>query len=286
MRDFLFHQINSTDIPKSFKQDLVFLSKFFFETYSPSLHIPTITMAGEQPIRSRRSITLGHDDRTLSLLARTRYSSPGSSSTAASSATLVTPVIRSITSLSLGHCLGYVDELSHFTVLPPLPRYRAIWPETNRLNSNLMKIPYRSLFGVFCGNWLPNTNVTVVLKERVHLRYAFVTKKRINICIALDPLVMLKVVAPGLGPPSPTPSTPGHTSLGRSTSTRVTSPSPPAPRVESSEVTTSLDLLKSATFNYYGICSSNAVRLAKSQDKLPEYSFRSKEGVSSYRFYL
>ncbi|KAI5650145.1 hypothetical protein M9H77_36150 [Catharanthus roseus] len=51
-------------------------------------------MVGEQPIRSRRSLILGHDDHTLSPLVRTRYSLPRSSSTATSSATPATPVIR------------------------------------------------------------------------------------------------------------------------------------------------------------------------------------------------
>ncbi|KAI5650490.1 hypothetical protein M9H77_36495 [Catharanthus roseus] len=44
---------------------------------------------------------------------------------------------------------------------------------------------YRALFRVFCGNWLPTTNVTTVLKERAHLRYAFATKKKINICTVI-----------------------------------------------------------------------------------------------------
>ncbi|KAI5671851.1 hypothetical protein M9H77_12215 [Catharanthus roseus] len=57
--------------------------------------------------------------------------------------------------------------------------------KTNRLNSNLMKMPYRALFRVFCKNWLPTTNVTIVLKERAHLLYAFATRKRINICTVI-----------------------------------------------------------------------------------------------------
>ncbi|KAI5677376.1 hypothetical protein M9H77_08326 [Catharanthus roseus] len=61
----------------------------------------------------------------------------------------------------------------------------AVWPETNRLNSNLIKIPHRALLKVFCGNWLPTTNIIVVLKERAHLLYAFSTRKMINICIVI-----------------------------------------------------------------------------------------------------
>ncbi|KAI5681484.1 hypothetical protein M9H77_02712 [Catharanthus roseus] len=60
-----------------------------------------------------------------------------------------------------------------------------VWPETNRLNSYLMKMPYKALFRVFCGNWLPTTKVTVVLKKRAHLLYAFATRKRINICTVI-----------------------------------------------------------------------------------------------------
>ncbi|KAI5664592.1 hypothetical protein M9H77_23915 [Catharanthus roseus] len=103
-------------------------------------------------------------------------------------------------------------------------------------------MPYRALFRIFCGNWLPTTNVILVLKERAHLLYAFATKKKINIYTvifknilrqigqkkrsfytsyswvkALDPLVMKKSTTPGVMPPFPTPSTQGHTGPGRST---------------------------------------------------------------------
>ncbi|KAI5668674.1 hypothetical protein M9H77_18527 [Catharanthus roseus] len=52
-------------------------------------------MAGEQPIRPKRFLALGHDDQTLTPLVRTRYSFSGSLSTATSFATPATPVIRS-----------------------------------------------------------------------------------------------------------------------------------------------------------------------------------------------
>ncbi|KAI5649606.1 hypothetical protein M9H77_35611 [Catharanthus roseus] len=147
--------------------------------------------------------------------------------------------------------------------------------------------------GLFCGYWLPTTNVTVFLKKKVHLLYVFATKKRINICIvilrnilkqidqnkaneiafpcliseyllgcrdlflpfvswveALDPLMMLKIIVPGMVPLSPAPSILRHTGPGRSIkqqvtkkkqlSTRMASPSPRASGVESSEVNTSL----------------------------------------------
>ncbi|KAI5653274.1 hypothetical protein M9H77_30461 [Catharanthus roseus] len=61
----------------------------------------------------------------------------------------------------------------------------AVWPENNILNSNVMKMTYKALFRVFCGNWLPTTNVTIVLKERAHLFYAFAIRKRINICTVI-----------------------------------------------------------------------------------------------------
>ncbi|KAI5649718.1 hypothetical protein M9H77_35723 [Catharanthus roseus] len=51
-------------------------------------------MVGEQPIGPRRSLALGLDDLTLSPLARTRYSSPSSTSTTTSSATPVSLGIR------------------------------------------------------------------------------------------------------------------------------------------------------------------------------------------------
>ncbi|KAI5653601.1 hypothetical protein M9H77_30788 [Catharanthus roseus] len=136
----------------------------------------------------------------------------------------------------------------------------AIWLEAKRLNSNLMKMPYRALFRVLCEKWLSTTNVTAVPKERAHILYALATRKRINICnvifrnilrkidqkkaskIAfpcpylisgyllscrglslpsdswvrtLDPLVMPKIVPVSVVPPSPTPSTQGHTGAGR-----------------------------------------------------------------------
>ncbi|KAI5662966.1 hypothetical protein M9H77_22289 [Catharanthus roseus] len=121
----------------------------------------------------------------------------------------------------------------------------AVWPETNRLNSNMMKMPYRALF-----------------RERAHLLYAFATMKKINICTvifrnilkkidqkktskialphlcliseyilgcrdlsllsnswvsALDPLVLPKIVAPSVVPLYSTPSTQGHSGPCRST---------------------------------------------------------------------
>ncbi|KAI5671850.1 hypothetical protein M9H77_12214 [Catharanthus roseus] len=47
-------------------------------------------MAGEQSIRPRRSLALGHDDHILSPLVRTKYSFPRSSSTGTSFATPAT----------------------------------------------------------------------------------------------------------------------------------------------------------------------------------------------------
>ncbi|KAI5681106.1 hypothetical protein M9H77_02333 [Catharanthus roseus] len=121
-----------------------------------------------------------------------------------------------------------------------------IWPKTNMLNLNLMKMPHRALF-----------------RARAHMLYALATKQKFNSCIvifknifrqigqkkaikialpcscliteyllcckdlslpfdfwgrALDALVMTKNIAPGLVPPTLTPSTQGHTSP--STSTR------------------------------------------------------------------
>ncbi|KAI5672807.1 hypothetical protein M9H77_13171 [Catharanthus roseus] len=67
-------------------------------------------MAREQQIKPRRSLALGLDDHTLSPLARTRYSSPSSSSTTTSSATPISPVIGAVNSLSLGHYLGSPNE--------------------------------------------------------------------------------------------------------------------------------------------------------------------------------
>ncbi|KAI5649912.1 hypothetical protein M9H77_35917 [Catharanthus roseus] len=65
-------------------------------------------MAGEQPIRPRKSLALGLDDCTLLPLASTRYSSLDSTSTTTS---LATPVSTSlVNSLSLGHYLGSSDE--------------------------------------------------------------------------------------------------------------------------------------------------------------------------------
>ncbi|KAI5667655.1 hypothetical protein M9H77_17508 [Catharanthus roseus] len=216
----------------------------------------------------------------------------------------------------------------------------AVLPETNMLNSNLMKMPYKALFRVFCGNWLPTTNITTILKERSHLLYVFATRRRINICIvifrnilrqidqkkasktallcpcliseyllccrdlslssnswvrALEPLVMPKIIAPGVVPPSPTLSTQGYTGLDKFTrqessekkqpSTKLASPSPlPPPSAEFSEVTTSLDLIiqqlssvMATTFK----CSKTYKILTISS---PENYFRSKWEVSCYNF--
>lgn len=55
----------------------------------------------------------------------------------------------------------------------------------NRMNSNKMPLPYKALFKLCYGNNLPTTNVTIVLKERAHLSFAFATKKNINLYIVL-----------------------------------------------------------------------------------------------------
>ncbi|KAI5663715.1 hypothetical protein M9H77_23038 [Catharanthus roseus] len=67
-------------------------------------------MAGEQPIRPKRSLALGHDARTLSPLARSGYSLPESSSIVILSTIPATPVIWSVNFLSLGYYLGSLDE--------------------------------------------------------------------------------------------------------------------------------------------------------------------------------
>lgn len=54
----------------------------------------------------------------------------------------------------------------------------ATWPYLNRLNSNQILPSYMILFRVCCGDCLPTTKVTVVLKERADLLYAFATKKK------------------------------------------------------------------------------------------------------------
>ncbi|KAI5653248.1 hypothetical protein M9H77_30435 [Catharanthus roseus] len=80
-------------------------------------------MAGEQPVRPKRSFALGLDDCTLSTLARTRYSSLGSTSTATSSATPGSPCIRMVNSLTLGYFLRTPDE---FLLMC---RLRLIWTQ-------------------------------------------------------------------------------------------------------------------------------------------------------------
>ncbi|KAI5682205.1 hypothetical protein M9H77_03433 [Catharanthus roseus] len=79
----------------------------------------------------------------------------------------------------------------------------AVWPETNRLNSNSMKMPYKACFRVFCGNWLSTTN---------DLSLPFDSWVR-----PLEPLMMPKNIAPGVLPPSPTTYTQGHTGPNRFT---------------------------------------------------------------------
>ncbi|KAI5657401.1 hypothetical protein M9H77_26194 [Catharanthus roseus] len=140
--------------------------------------------------------------------------------------------------------IGMEEEIDFDDVTKVLIRDTgAVWPETNKLNSNLIKMTYRAL-----------------LRERVHLLYTFATRKGINIrtiifknilrlidqkkankialpcpCLisnyllgcmdlslpswvrALNPLVMPKIVAPSVVPPSPTPSILGHTGPGKST---------------------------------------------------------------------
>ncbi|KAI5676940.1 hypothetical protein M9H77_07890 [Catharanthus roseus] len=88
----------------------------------------------------------------------------------------------------------------------------AVWPETNRLNSNLMKIPYKALdLSLPSDSWVK----------------------------PLDPLVILKNTAPRVVPSSPIPFTQGHTGSDQSTrqqsskkkqpNTKFTSPSPLLP---------------------------------------------------------
>ncbi|KAI5664185.1 hypothetical protein M9H77_23508 [Catharanthus roseus] len=90
----------------------------------------------------------------------------------------------------------------------------AIWPKTNRLNSNLIKMPYRALFRVFCGNWLPTTN-----------------------------LLMWSPTPSTQGHPGPVHSTRQQSIKKKHSNTHVALPSPPPPSADSSEVSTSLDLL-------------------------------------------
>lgn len=49
----------------------------------------------------------------------------------------------------------------------------AQWPDNIRLPSALLSLKYRALYKVSYGYWIPNTNVTIVLKEMALLMYAF-----------------------------------------------------------------------------------------------------------------
>ncbi|KAI5668676.1 hypothetical protein M9H77_18529 [Catharanthus roseus] len=205
------------------------------------------SLTGEQPIRPRRALALGHDDRTTIL----RYTFPGSSSTT-SLATQDIPMTMplwmkglrkvlkkgssrsdlEVTEATLGvlyqlskdfgniespaygqvYVRGHIVDFSPANIAHNLccPHFSdiegtrleeevdfdeviqvltgesgAVWPKTNRLNLNLLKMLYRDLFRVFCGCWLPTTNITIVLKEMAHLLYAFATRKRINLCIVI-----------------------------------------------------------------------------------------------------
>ncbi|KAI5682014.1 hypothetical protein M9H77_03242 [Catharanthus roseus] len=109
----------------------------------------------------------------------------------------------------------------------------AVWPETNRLNSNLMKMPYRALFRRINRCTVIFRNILRQIDQNkantIDLLCACLIFEYILGCKvlsmpfdswvrALDPLVVMpKIVAHGVVPPSPTPSTPGHTNPGRFT---------------------------------------------------------------------
>ncbi|KAI5680990.1 hypothetical protein M9H77_02217 [Catharanthus roseus] len=197
-------------------------------------------MAGEQPIRLKRSLTLRLDDRTFSPLARTRYSSLGLSSTTTLSATPVTPVVRPVKSLSLGHYLGspnkfllicsieissidahlvhhFIDELSPIIVLPPLTTgssinqsMKDIEKGSEREHNAEGKGSSRSdleVVGVTLGTRLIKEFYVNLTEEFGNLENPAYSEVYVR---ALDPLKMPKNIALSVVPPSQTPSTQGH----------------------------------------------------------------------------
>ncbi|KAI5681432.1 hypothetical protein M9H77_02660 [Catharanthus roseus] len=229
-------------------------------------------MAGEQPIRLKRSLTLRLDDHTFSPLARTRYSSLGLSSTTTLSATPVTPVVRPVKSLSLGHYLGspnkfllicsieissidahlvhhFIDELSPIVVLPPLTigssinqSMKDIEKGSEREHNAEGKGSSRSdleVVGVTLGTRLIKEFYVNLTEEFGNLENPAYSEVYVR---ALDPLKMPKNIALGVVPPSQTPSTQGHIVPGRATRqqsskkkhpiTKLASPSPPSPKIE------------------------------------------------------
>lgn len=66
----------------------------------------------------------------------------------------------------------------------------ATWLETNKLNAAYPLFAYSALFRVCCGIQIPTSNMIVVLKDRSHMLYAFVSKKNINLCTIIFKIIL------------------------------------------------------------------------------------------------
>ncbi|KAI5663395.1 hypothetical protein M9H77_22718 [Catharanthus roseus] len=183
------------------------------------------SLSSSSPVPTR-ALALRHDNLTTVL----RYTSSSSSSTATSLATqditVTMPIwmkglrkiyanlseeFGNIENLAYGqvymrghiiYCphfndvevIGLEEEVDFDEVIQVLTGDSgAIWPETNRLNLNLLKMPYRALFRLFCGCWLSSTNVTALLKEMTHLLHTFSTRKRINLFTVMLRNILRKI---------------------------------------------------------------------------------------------
>lgn len=58
---------------------------------------------------------------------------------------------------------------------------KATWPANNGLWASQLLPIYNALFIACCGIWIPTINITAMLKERAHLLYALVTKKKFSL---------------------------------------------------------------------------------------------------------
>ncbi|KAI5681113.1 hypothetical protein M9H77_02340 [Catharanthus roseus] len=207
-------------------------------------------MAGEQPIRPRRSLALGHEDRTLSPLARTRYFSPRSSSTLPSSATPTTPEFYANLSEKFGnpesttygqvyvrrHVINFsTANIAYYLSCPYFSDIEGIGLEEEAdFDESLAETGYplqmSLLFSrkeLICSMPLPpgRGSTSALLSSETSSGCRDLSLPSNSWIKALDPMVMPKIVAPGVAPPFPTPSMQGHTSPGSSYPKR-SSPAP------------------------------------------------------------
>ncbi|KAI5669606.1 hypothetical protein M9H77_19459 [Catharanthus roseus] len=119
----------------------------------------------------------------------------------------------------------------------------AIWPETNKLNSNLMKMPYRALFRLIC-------SMLCHQEKDQYLHYDLQENPQ------ADKLKEGRF-------------TRQKSSKKKQSSIKLASPSPPPPSADFPDMTTSLDLLNQKLFNVMALVLQIQQDSKNLKDKLP-----------------